>query len=811
MRKPGGKQLGRSSVSGAGKVLLLAVILAGSGVLLGASLTPGAAVAASLFGTFDGIFDFPDLPDDLGEPWQRSVVYDRDGNELAVIRDENRTVVGLDRVPEHVQDAILATEDAEFRSHEGVNWRAIGRAALSNVSAGEITGGGSTITQQLVKLVLLTDEQTLDRKIQEAVYAIELEQRLTKDDILAAYLNEAYFGNRVYGIATAAEFYWGKDVADLTVDEAALLAGVIRAPAHNDPIQHPDRALARRNIVLGQMVRAGFLSSEAGREAQRRPVELDIHPPTPPKDPYFVDWVREQLMQDPSFGPDRDARERFLRRGGLEIHTTLHRDLQDLAQEVIQETLAGDDDPMGVLTTIDPRTGEVLSLGVGPGEYGSGDGQTSFNPAVPDAGSPGRQSGSAFKPFMLAAALEQGYSPGYTFEGGKEYEFENLSCNPPDYAPGNYGGATHGLLNMSDATTISSNTYFAHLLDQVGYAPLFDVVGRLGLNAELREECSVVLGTANVYPLDMASAFGAFANSGTLCEPYGISAVHDRNGRVIFRGGDDCTRALNAGVADRITDVLRGPVESGTAQQHGQIGRPAAGKTGTTSDHYDAWFVGYVPQLTTAAWVGHEIQREMTHPDCGGGVTGGCLPTMLWQRYMSRAVEVLDLEAEDFPAPPPVPQVSVPDVVGMLDDEAADLVEDLGLHPIFDSVEHWAPAGTVVAQRPTGGSALDEGATVDLDVSDGSVAMPVMPELVGVERSDAEALFDEAGLDYEVDEVPVDDPDWYGRVVAHTPAAGAPLYDGNGLVQELILLDVGRPRTADEPPPETGTPGAATP
>lgn len=817
MSTTGMQSAARHSALAVAKLTLFAFALVGAGALMGLSLAPAAPLAASVLGNLDGAFDFPPLPDDLGDPWQRSVVYDREGNELAVLRDENRMVVDIDEVPLHVQNAVLATEDAEFRTHEGVNWRAIGRAAFSNLTAGEITGGGSTITQQLVKQLVLSNEQTLDRKVQEAVYAMQLEQRMSKDQILGAYLNEAYFGNRVYGIAAASEFYWGKDVGKLTVDEAAMLAGVLRAPAKNDPIDHPDRALARRNIVLGQMARAGFVTESLARDAQRRPLDLDITPLPEPTYPFFVDYVRELLLQDPALGPDRDSRERFLRRGGLEIHTTLHSGLQEVAGEVIEEVLSGEDDPMGVLVAIDPRTGEVLSMGVGPEEYGSGAGQISFNPAVPDAGSPGRQPGSSFKAFMAAAALEEGYPPGYMFEGGKEYEFENLSCNPSNYSPGNYGGATHDWMDLADATRISSNTYYAHLLDEVGYGPLFDVTRRLGLTTELRDECSVVLGTANVYPLEMASAFGGFANSGVLCEPYATSEVLDRDGRVLTRGGDECSRALTENVANQVTALLREPIEGGTASRNGQIGRPAAGKTGTTSDNFDAWFVGYVPQLSTASWVGYEVQREMTHPTCGGRVTGGCLPTVMWREFMVRAIEVLELEPESFPAPPPVETTTVPFVVGLQEDEAVEIIEERDLVAGIEEIDHWAPAGTVVAQAPDpndegdGGervSTLPKGNAVLLRVSDGSSdEVPLMPDLVGLDEDEAVELLEEQDLEFDVETVGVSDREWFGRVVAHTPDTGEPLYESDGTTQRLIIIDVGRPRLSGEPPPETGTPG----
>ena len=798
-----------------GALLALPVVIVAAAAFFAASLSPAAAVAAGASGLIADLFDFPPLVDDLAEPWERSVITDRDGNQLAVIREENRKTVDLDAVPEHVQDAVLATEDAEFREHEGVNWAAIGRAAFSNVQAGEITAGGSTITQQLIKNVALSGEQTLQRKLQEAVYAIELESRLSKDEILEAYLNEAYFGNRVYGVATAAEFYFSKDVGDLEVEEGALLAGIIRAPGANDPLTNPEHALARRNIVLAQMARVGWLDDDEARALADEPLDLDVQPLPEPQQPFFVDYVHELLLDEPALGDDRDDRRRRVRQAGLEIRTTLHPDLQELAHAVIADYLDPDEGhPDGVLTTVDPRSGEVLAIGVGPREYGDGEGQTQVNPAAARLGGSGRQSGSAFKPFVLATALEEGLSPGHVHEGGAEYEFENLSC-PPDYAPGNYGGAMHDSMDMTQATAISSNVYFAHLLDEVGPGPLVDVTERLGVPLPRRTEiingpqCSVALGTEDVFPLAMASAFGVFATSGERCEPHAILEIRDRDGEVITTGGDACEQVVSPEVADRTTFLLRQPIESGTASQHGQIGRPAAGKTGTTSDHVDAWFVGYVPQLATASWVGHDQPAEMTDPRCGGGVTGGCLPTMIWADYMQQAVEVLDLEPEEFPDPPPIPQTTVPEVVGEEEDDAVDELADASLTHSIDVLEHWAPEGIVVDQTPEPDSRVDEGSQVALDVSDGSGEVPVMPDFVGAHRDQVEEWAEAFDITADVDEVPVGISAAYDHVLDQAPEPGTPLFVD--LEQERVLVVVGRPATEDDPGVETGLPGLPEP
>ena len=802
-------------MSGWAKLVMFLGILLAAGLLLGASLAPAASFTAGIVTEVDeGLFDYPPLPDDLGEPWERSVILDRDGGELSVIRDENRIVAELADVPDHVQEAVLATEDRDFLAHDGVDWSAIGRAAVDNVTAGEITGGGSTITQQLVKLVVLDSEQTLDRKLQEAIYAIELEQRLSKGEILAAYLNEAYFGNRVYGIATAAEFYWGKDISELGVTEGATLAGMLRAPNRNDPVANPDRALARRNIVLAQMGRAGFLDEDEADELQATGLELDVQPLAEPSEPFFVNHVRNELLDDPALGADREERERTLRRGGLEIRTTLDPALQDLAQDAITDLLDGDDDPLAAIATVEPGTGELLALGVGPKGFGSGENEIEVNLAAREGGGSSRDAGSAFKPFMLAAALEEGLSPGYTFEGGVDYEFDNVACEA-GYAPANFGRAAHGAMDMSRATEISSNVYFAHLLDVVGMEPLVDALEDAGVPISDRDGliegpiCSLVLGAAEpagVFPLEMATAYATFANEGERCEPYAVAEVVDRHGRTISRAEPDCTAAFDPGAANRVTDLLRGPIESGTASANGQIGRPAAGKTGTTQNSEDAWFVGYVPQLSTAVWTGHEQPETMTHSLCGGNVTGGCLPTILWRDYMRAAIDALDLEVAEFPEPPPLPSATVPAVVGQPLETAEATLAEAGFSSEATEVEHWADAGTVVDQTPAGGSSADEGTLVGLDVSDGSRDPPVVPGLVGLPVDEAVAALEAAGLSYDRRDVPVDDAEDYDHVVAQSPAAREPAYDGPTEIG--VTIDVGRPRTADDPEPETATAGA---
>lgn len=796
---------------------LIAVVIGGAGLLFAASVAPAVSVASTAIGTVDdGLFDFPPLPPVTIEPAERSVILARDGSTLAVLHaTENRIITPLADIPRGVQDAVIATEDADFRDHEGVDWRAVARAAVGNAQAGEITSGASTITQQLIKnLVLLEDgetvaEQTLDRKLREAVYAIQLEQRMSKDEILEAYLNEAYFGNGVYGVGTAAEFYFGRGVGDLDPAQAALLAGLIRAPSANDPIDHPEAARQRRDIVLRQMAAAGFLTPVEAARWQAEPMALQITPLPETRDPFFVSYVRQLLLDDPALGEDRNIRGGLILRGGLEIRTTLDPGLQVIADDAIRQVLTDPDGPQAALPVVDPRTGELLAVGFGPRSFGKGPGQTEVNPAVPGLGSTfGRQPGSSFKPFMAVAALEEGFSPGYTIDTPSPY-VPTAQCVPlaPGWTPGNYSDGGGGVMDMPAATARSSNVYFAHLVDVVGPAPLLDVAARMGIRSSvLREDiCSTVLGSQEVFPLDMAAAFGTLANDGVRCEPYAVASVTDRHGRVLSTGGGDCEQAIEPGIAKRVTSMLRGPIEAGTASRNGRIGRPAAGKTGTTDDNNDAWFVGYIPQLSAAVWVGHDVQTPMRDARCGGDVTGGCLPTIIWADFMRRAVDTMGLPVVDFPAPPPLPTAPVPGVVGRQFDAAEALLADVGFTAIAQPVPDYRPAGTVVEQVPGAGTRAELGSTVVLSVSDGLGQRPVMPGLVGLRSPDVTTLLAELGITATIVEVPVDFPGDYGVVVNQDPPAGTTLGD-----DPTVVVEIGRERRPGDPTPTETTTATET-
>ncbi|HSK96175.1 MAG TPA: transglycosylase domain-containing protein [Euzebyales bacterium] len=696
-----------------------AIALAAGAALLFVLATPVVLLLVWVANTADAmIAGLPELPSEFEAAPQRSVVLDRNGKRLATLQVENRVAVDIERVPEHMINAVLATEDHTFWKHAGVNWGAVTRSALRLASSGEVEGGGSTITQQVVKNRFVGDEQSFQRKIIEAALAAQVERTISKEEILETYLNDTYFGNGAYGVAAAAEYYWSKPVEDLTLGDAALLAGIIRAPEVNNPVDSPDKAQARRTIVLEQMAEVDLITPERAAKVADSPIKLDVKEPRGNRSPFLIDIVRAELQRDPALGDTPEERWDMALRGGLKIRTTLDRDLQRIAEKTIDDVLPRKKkDPLASIVAVDPASGEMLAAAVGPKDYGEGDGKTTINPAVPGLGSNGRPPGSTFKAFELVAALEHEVSRAHVFESGPTYVSENPACAGAEFT--NYGGADLGAVDMATATAKSSNTYFVHLLDLAGGPEaLVDVAHRMGVDSELEPHCATVLGSESVFPVEMATAFGTLANEGRRCEPHTVRAIRDSQGEVLTKDRGDCDRAIDKEIAHTVTHLLRGPIESGTASANGQIGRPAAGKTGTTTDNKDAWFVGYIPQLSAATWVGHEMPETLVHPLCGE-VTGGCLPTILWQRFMTQAVDVLQLPVEDFPEPPPPPVREVPSVVGMDEEEAAQTLIDAGFLPSAQVVDGEPPAGTVVEQSPAGGEEVPEGSQVSISVSNG--------------------------------------------------------------------------------------------
>ncbi|HHC09423.1 MAG TPA: PBP1A family penicillin-binding protein [Actinobacteria bacterium] len=772
--------------------------------------------AVFAFGTVLAACSVEPLPDPgLGDRPVSTVVYAADGSVLDTwYAAERRELVPLERVPGYLVDAVVAIEDERFWSHEGIDLEAIARAVLANVEAGAPVQGGSTITQQYLKNVLLTPEITLDRKLEEAVLALRLEEGLDKEAILERYLNTVYFGAGAYGVATAARTYFGKDVADLDLAEAALLAGLIRAPARTDPFRDPDAALTRRRVVLDKMVELGWLDPEEAAAAAEAPLRLVPDPGPRARYPYFVAEVRRRLLADPRLAPSFEERYDLLFNGGLAIYTTLDPTVQEAAEAAIADVLDDEGDPAAALVAIEPNTGHVLALVGGRDWYDGDDPVAKFNLATQGR----RQAGSAFKPFVLAAALEQGLGLDDVFPGGPSVE---ISTPSGPWLVENYDGAAFPDLTLAEATVFSVNVVYARLIDLIGPERVANLAEAMGITTDLRPLHALALGAEEVTVLDMASAYGTFANGGVHVEPVFVTRIVDRAGVDIYREVPAVAKVLDRTIADRVTAVLTDVVRRGTGQQ-ARIGRPTAGKTGTTQDHADAWFVGYTPELVAAVWVGFPTGTvPMVPPTTPFAVTGGTWPAWIWSRFAAAAlagvpygslptetgtatvsvdvdvstgflagpscpraqVHSVRLPADRAPTvvcpihnPADVGEPSLPDLVGLPLGEAVQRLAELG----FGATVEWAPPGplapgTVLEQDPPAGADRLEGG-VRLLVA-GPRPGSVLPTFVGLPLETVRLRADELGLDLVVVTEAEADPEAAaarrGLVWKQEPAAGA--------------------------------------
>jgi membrane peptidoglycan carboxypeptidase len=587
----------------------------------------------------------------LARPEARSVVQAADGSVLAVLHgDQDRVVVALSAVPVRVRDAVLAAEDARYYQHGALDLRGIARAIAVDLTSGHLREGGSTIAQQYVKNVVTGDRRSLHRKLVEAVDAAALERTTSKDRILAAYLNQVYFGDGVYGIATAAQHYFSRPVGKLSLAQAAALAGTIASPERFRPTAGRE-ALARRNLVLDRMAAVGFASPARVAAAKRQPLAPRPHRQTV-RYPYFVDDVTRTLLGDhaldAALGPAGSAaRRRAVYEGGLRIRTTLRPDDQGRAETAVRDQLAG----VGVdaaLVSLDPATGAVVAM-VGGHDFA----RSRVNLATGQGGS-GFPPGSSFKVFYLVAALEEGIPTSTSFDTASPVTVTAPAC-PTGYTVHNAEPALGGRMALPQATAESVNAYYAQLMVRVGTTNAIRVARSMGITSPLHDYCSLVLGTENVTPLELAGAYATLANGGVHCRPSIIAAITGPTGRVLFDGRPSCRQAVDPQVAATAVGILRGVVGPGGTGFRAAIGRPVAGKTGTTSNNVDAWFTGFTPQLATSVWVGDaHAQVPMGHLFAGGPVFGGTFPALIFHDYMAAALA--GQPVADLPGGPPGPR-----------------------------------------------------------------------------------------------------------------------------------------------------------
>lgn len=567
----------------------------------------------------------PGLTNDIRPP-ASSQIYDINGNLITTVHSvENRVPVTLSKVPKNLQNAFIAAEDARFYQHMGIDPRGILRAVWSNITDRGVSEGGSTITQQLAKNAYLSQERTLQRKIQEAFLALQIERQYTKNEILELYLNQIYFGQGAYGVQAAAHLYFGKNVEDLDLAECAMLAGIPKSPNYYSPLNNLKASTERQSVVIDQMVKYGYIDSDTANKAKNTKIALASRSANANEGgssggvaSYFVDYVTQILIE--KYGADAVYKD------GLKIYTSIDLDMQRAAEKAMSNLPTfrtdgnGVKQPQGALVAIDPRTGHIKAM-VG------GRGNDQFNRAIMAE----RQPGSAFKPFIYLAAIESGMTPTSVIEDSP-ISFGNWS-------PVNYDGKFHGKVTLRTALEHSLNVPAVKLANQVGVDKPLYYAQQMGISTLVLQgptndrNLAMSLGglTKGVTPIELASAYGVFANNGVKVDPIAIVKIVDRNGKVLEQTTPREKAVISEKSAYIVTDMMRGVLTRGTGAA-ANIGRPAAGKTGTTSDYKDAWFVGFTPDLVAAVWMGNDNEGYLN------GVTGGSIPADIWRAFMNSAL-----------------------------------------------------------------------------------------------------------------------------------------------------------------------------
>lgn len=566
------------------------------------------------------------LAEDIVPP-ASSQIYDIHGNEIANIHAaENRRPIGINEIPKNLQNAFIAVEDNRFYDHIGIDPRGIVRAIWANIRGRTLTEGGSTITQQLAKNAYLTQDRTLKRKVQEVFLALQLERQYTKQEILELYMNQIYFGQGAYGVQAAARTYFGKDAKDLTLNECAMLAGIPKSPNYYSPVNNMDAATERKAVVLDQMVKYGYISDSEAAAAKKEPLHIAKNTNDGGKSAsYFVDYVLQQLAE--KYGDDAIYKD------GLKIYTTIDMDMQAAAETAMKNLPTyftdanGIVQPQGALVAIDPHTGYIKAM-VG------GRGTDQFNRATQAV----RQPGSAFKPFVFAAALENKYTP--------ESIIEDKPLKVGSWEPQNYSRNFSGKVRLRDVVRWSLNVPTVRIAQDIGIDKAIFYAQEMGISTFVLDgatndrNLATALGgmTRGVTPLELTSAYGTFANRGIHVKPVAILRVVSRTGKVLEEAERKEKSVMSADNAAALTAMLEDVIRRGTGTR-ANIGRPAAGKTGTTSDYHDAWFVGYTPDLVTGVWIGNDSVSDLH------GMSGGMTPAVIWQAFMQKALAQMPIRS----------------------------------------------------------------------------------------------------------------------------------------------------------------------
>ena len=661
---------------------LAGVVVAGLALPAAGAIGSTAQAAVETYSSLPAEFTAPPLP-------RKSVVAASDGTPIAELYSENRIEVPLDAISPNLQRAIIAIEDSRFYEHTGVDLRGTARALTNNL-AGEEVQGGSTITMQYIKNLLVTMAETPEqqeaarevsasRKIQEIRYAVELEKELPKPVILNNYLNISYFGAGAYGAEAAAQRYFSIPASQLNLTQAATLAGLVQSPAVYDPTVNPAGATERRNTVLARMFELGYIDEATYTAAVNTPLESELNPSLPVNGcaasiyPYFCDFAIRQFLEDPTFGETREERQRILDVGGVTINTTMRIPAQDAATQAVFDFIPAAD-PSGkaaAVAMVEPGTGEVVALTQNRTWGTEGEGVTTFNLAVDQewGGGGGMQAGSTFKIFTVAAALEQGINPAQRVQSASKmyYSGGDWGCGADvDFEEfigknaSNYGGD----YDMWNGTALSANTYFIQTERDAGICNTVEMAKRAGIEsatgADIKPTITFTLGVTEVSPLSVANAYATFAAHGLRCEPRAVASLTQRDGAVVETAAQ-CEQTIPRDVADATTAIFTGVVDGPIGARTGanmSLGREATGKTGTSDSNSAVWFAGYTPELASAVWVGDPrggFQYPMQDVTINGrfysSVYGGELPGPIWRRAMQGALadtpwQSFDLEAK---------------------------------------------------------------------------------------------------------------------------------------------------------------------
>ena len=628
-------------------------------------------MAVSVWYGFSGFFAPKNMDEQL-QPDAASEFYDSKGSLIyTTLSEERRIPININYIPEHTQKAFIAIEDNRFYEHMGVDFRGTARAVVSTLSGREVQGG-STITQQLAKNAFLTQERTITRKVKEAFLARELEKRYTKDEILEMYLNHIYFGQGAYGVESAARYYFNKEAKDLNIAESATLAAIPKSPNYFNPFENPKASKERQELVIDQMVKYGFITEAQGEAAKKEELKLASTAKKREDNPnfYFIDMITQKVIDE--LGADA------LYKGGLKIYTTLDSDMQKAAIEslkhlpaaVMEEKdlgkLKGNEHPVAyndknkltqpqvALVAIDPNTGHVKAM-LG------GRGQDKFNRATLSV----RQPGSSFKPFVYLTGMANGFTPASIIED-KEEEFDK------DWRPRNVTKKWYGKVSLRTAIARSMNIPTIKLAREVGVHKVVETAQKMGISTLETEgkysdaNLSMAIGglSHGVSPLEMASAYGVFATNGILCKPFALLKITDAQGQVLYEKSTEPKRVMDPKPIYTTVDMMKDVLIWGSGGGMG-IGRPAAGKTGTTDNYVDAWFVGFTPDLSTAVWVGDDNNRTLDN------MSGSGTPLSIWHNFMVKAHK--DIPVSDFVNP----GVEIPPEPVILQDETVNLEKEM--------------------------------------------------------------------------------------------------------------------------------------